>query len=415
MVLNYIWISFFIIAFLVALLKTFLGDLEIFSLVVNSIFERAELGFKLSLGLTGIMALWLGIMRIGEKGGAINILSKIFAPLFNRLFPEIPSSSNAHGSIIMNISANMLGLDNAATPLGLKAMNELQKHNPEKEKASNAQILFLVLNTSGLTLIPTSIIALRATAMAENSITGNPTDIFIPILIATYCSTLAGLIFVSIIQRINLFHKTILAYLLTATGLIGGLVWYLASHKEHIEIISNVLSGALIFGFIIGFILLGLKNKINIYEEFVEGAKDGFKVAIKIIPYLIAMLCAIGAFTTSGAMEFIISGIEGFFNLFISDTRFVEGLPTAIMKPLSGAGARGMMVESWGENASQINSFVGRLTSTLQGSTETTFYVLAVYFGSVGIKNTRYAIVAGLFADFIGIIAAILVCYLFFG
>ena len=415
MVLNYIWISFFIVAFLVALLKTFLGDLEIFSLVVNSIFERAELGFKLSLGLTGIMALWLGIMRIGEKGGAINILSKIFAPLFNRLFPEIPSSSNAHGSIIMNISANMLGLDNAATPLGLKAMNELQKHNPEKEKASNAQILFLVLNTSGLTLIPTSIIALRATAMAENSITGNPTDIFIPILIATYCSTLAGLIFVSIIQRINLFHKTILAYLLTATGLIGGLVWYLASHKEHIEIISNVLSGALIFGFIIGFILLGLKNKINIYEEFVEGAKDGFKVAIKIIPYLIAMLCAIGAFTTSGAMEFIINGIEGFFNLFISDTRFVEGLPTAIMKPLSGAGARGMMVESWGENASQINSFVGRLTSTLQGSTETTFYVLAVYFGSVGIKNTRYAIVAGLFADFIGIIAAILVCYLFFG
>tara|TARA_Y100000813_G_scaffold63596_1_gene44778 strand:+ start:1 stop:1179 length:1179 start_codon:yes stop_codon:yes gene_type:complete len=392
-----------------------MGDLEIFSLVVNSIFERAELGFKLSLGLTGVMALWLGIMRIGEKGGAINILSKIFAPLFNRLFPEIPSSSNAHGSIIMNISANMLGLDNAATPLGLKAMNELQKHNPEKEKASNAQILFLVLNTSGLTLIPTSIIALRATAMAENSITGNPTDIFIPILIATYCSTLAGLIFVSIIQRINLFHKTILAYLLTATGLIGGLVWYLASHKEHIEIISNVLSGALIFGFIIGFILLGLKNKINIYEEFVEGAKDGFKVAIKIIPYLIAMLCAIGAFTTSGAMEFIINGIEGFFNLFISDTRFVEGLPTAIMKPLSGAGARGMMVESWGENASQINSFVGRLTSTLQGSTETTFYVLAVYFGSVGIKNTRYAIVAGLFADFIGIIAAILVCYLFFG
>ena len=415
MVLNYIWISFFIVAFLVALLKTFMGDYEIFSLVVNSIFERAELGFKLSLGLTGIMALWLGIMRIGEKGGAINILSKIFAPLFNKLFPEIPSSSNAHGSIIMNISANMLGLDNAATPLGLKAMNELQKHNPEKEKASNAQILFLVLNTSGLTLIPTSIIALRATAMAENNITGNPTDIFIPILIATYCSTLAGLIFVSIIQRINLFHKTILAYLLTATGLIGGMVWYLASHKEHIEIISNVLSGALIFGFIIGFILLGLKNKINIYEEFVEGAKDGFKVAIKIIPYLIAMLCAIGAFTTSGAMEFIINGIEGFFNLFISDTRFVEGLPTAIMKPLSGAGARGMMVESWGENASQINSFVGRLTSTLQGSTETTFYVLAVYFGSVGIKNTRYAIVAGLFADFIGIIAAILVCYLFFG
>ena len=415
MVLNYIWIGFFIIAFLVALAKTMMGDLDIFSLVVNSIFERAELGFKLSIGLTGIMALWLGIMRIGEKGGAIHVLSKIFAPLFRKLFPEIPSSSNAHGSIIMNISANMLGLDNAATPLGLKAMNELQKHNPEKEKASNAQILFLVLNTSGLTLIPTSIIALRATAMAENSIIGNPTDIFIPILIATYCSTLAGLIFVSIIQKINLFQKTVLAYLLSATGLIGGLVWYLASHKEHIEVISDVFSGALIFGFIISFILLGIKNKINIYEEFIEGAKDGFNVAIKIIPYLIAMLCAIGAFTTSGAMLFIIEGIESFFSLFLSDTRFVEALPTAIMKPLSGGGARGMMVESWGQNASEINSFVGRLTSTLQGSTETTFYVLAVYFGSVGIKNTRYAIVAGLFADLIGVIAAILIAYVFWG
>ena len=415
MVLNYIWIGFFIIAFLVALAKTLMGDLDIFSLVVNSIFERAELGFKLSIGLTGIMALWLGIMRIGEKGGAIHVLSKIFAPLFRKLFPEIPSSSNAHGSIIMNISANMLGLDNAATPLGLKAMNELQKHNPEKEKASNAQILFLVLNTSGLTLIPTSIIALRATAMAENSIIGNPTDIFIPILIATYCSTLAGLIFVSIIQKINLFQKTVLAYLLSATGLIGGLVWYLASHKEHIEVISDVFSGALIFGFIISFILLGIKNKINIYEEFIEGAKDGFNVAIKIIPYLIAMLCAIGAFTTSGAMLFIIEGIESFFSLFLSDTRFVEALPTAIMKPLSGGGARGMMVESWGQNASEINSFVGRLTSTLQGSTETTFYVLAVYFGSVGIKNTRYAIVAGLFADLIGVIAAILIAYVFWG
>ena len=415
MVLNYIWISFFIIAFLVALAKTFMGNLEIFSLVVNSIFERAELGFKLSLGLTGIMALWLGIMRIGEKGGAINILSKAFAPLFNKLFPEIPKDSKAHGSIIMNISANMLGLDNAATPLGLKAMAELQKHNKEKERASNAQILFLVLNTSGLTLIPTSIIALRATAMADNDIIGNPTDIFIPILIATYCSTLAGLIFVSIIQKINLFQKTVLTYLGSATAIIGGLVWYLAMHKQHIEVISSIVSGAFIFGFIISFILLGLKNKINIYEEFVEGAKDGFNVAVKIIPYLIAMLCAIGAFTTSGAMQFIIGGIDSFFSLFLSDTRFVEALPTAIMKPLSGGGARGMMVESWGENAININSFVGKLTSTLQGSTETTFYVLAVYFGSVGIKNTRYAIVAGLFADLIGVIAAIVIAYLFWG
>lgn len=415
MVLNYIWISFFIIAFFVALFKTFQGDYDIFSLVVNSIFERAELGFKLSLGLTGIMALWLGIMRIGEKGGAINILSRIFAPLFNKLFPEIPKDSKAHGSIIMNISANMLGLDNAATPLGLKAMGELQKHNKDKTKASNAQILFLVLNTSGLTLIPTSIIALRATAMAENNIIGNPTDIFIPILIATYCSTLAGLIFVSIIQKINLFQKEVLAYLGTATALIVGLIWYLAVHKEQIEIISSIVSGAFIFGFIISFILLGLRSKINIYDEFIEGAKDGFTIAVKIIPYLIAMLCAIGAFTTSGAMLFIINGIESFFSLFLTDTRFVDALPTAIMKPLSGGGARGMMVESWGQNASQINSFVGKLTSTLQGSTETTFYVLAVYFGSVGIKNTRYAIVAGLFADLVGVIAAIAVAYLFWG
>jgi spore maturation protein SpmA/spore maturation protein SpmB len=414
-VLNYIWISFFIIAFFVALFKTFQGDYDIFSLVVNSIFERAELGFKLSLGLTGIMALWLGIMRIGEKGGAINILSRIFAPLFNKLFPEIPKDSKAHGSIIMNISANMLGLDNAATPLGLKAMGELQKHNKDKTKASNAQILFLVLNTSGLTLIPTSIIALRATAMAENNIIGNPTDIFIPILIATYCSTLAGLIFVSIIQKINLFQKEVLAYLGTATALIVGLIWYLAVHKDQIEIISSIVSGAFIFGFIISFILLGLRKKINIYDEFIEGAKDGFTIAVKIIPYLIAMLCAIGAFTTSGAMLFIINGIESFFSLFLTDTRFVDALPTAIMKPLSGGGARGMMVESWGHNASQINSFVGKLTSTLQGSTETTFYVLAVYFGSVGIKNTRYAIVAGLFADLVGVIAAIAVAYMFWG
>tara|TARA_B100001287_G_scaffold110247_1_gene92979 strand:+ start:4835 stop:6082 length:1248 start_codon:yes stop_codon:yes gene_type:complete len=415
MVLNYIWVGFFIVAFLVAIFKTISGDYEVFSLIVNSIFDRAELGFKLSLGLTGIMALWLGIMRIGEKGGAIKILSKAFAPLFNKLFPEIPKNSPAHGSIIMNISANMLGLDNAATPLGLKAMDELQKHNEKKDRASNSQILFLVLNTSGLTLIPTSIIALRATAMTENNIIGNPTDIFIPILIATYCSTLAGLIFVALVQKINLFQKIVLAYLGSATLLITSLIWYLYYNREHIELVSSVVSGFFIFGFIISFIILGLKSKINIYSEFIEGAKDGFKVAVKIIPYLIAMLCAIGAFTTSGAMEFIIGGIESLFSLFISDTRFVDALPTAIMKPLSGAGARGMMIESWGQNASQINSFVGRLTSTLQGSTETTFYVLAVYFGSVGIKHTRYAVVAGLFADLIGVISAVVITYVLWG
>ena len=415
MTLNYIWVGFFIVAFIVGIFKTLSGNPEIFSLIVNSIFERAELGFKLSLGLTGIMALWLGIMRIGEKGGAINILSNLFAPLFAKLFPEIPTNSKAHGAIIMNISANMLGLDNAATPLGLKAMKELQKENPDKNKASNAQILFLVLNTSGLTLIPTSIIALRATAMAENNITGNPADVFLPILIATYCSTIAGLIFVSILQKINLFQKTILAYLGSATMAIGLLIWYLFNHKNQIEIISSVASGSIIFSFIISFILLGLRKKINIYEEFIQGAKEGFNVSIKIIPYLIAMLCAIGAFTTSGAMEFIIEAIGSFFGLFLENTQFVEALPTAIMKPLSGGGARGMMVESWGQNASQINSFVGKLTSTLQGSTETTFYVLAVYFGSVGIRNTRYAVVAGLFADFVGIISAIAIAYVFWG
>lgn len=413
MTLNYIWIGFFIVAFIVALIKTIYGDPEIFTVIVNSIFERAELGFKLSLGLTGIMALWLGIMKIGEKGGAVNLLSKLFAPLFQKLFPEIPKNSKAHGAIIMNISANILGLDNAATPLGLKAMDELQKENPNKKEASNAQILFLVLNTSGLTLIPTSIIALRASAMAENNISGNPTDVFLPILIATFCSTIAGLIIVSIIQKINLFQKTIMAYLGTGLLLIAGLVYYLITHKDQIEIISSVLSGAIIFSFIIGFISLGIKNKINIYEEFIEGAKEGFNVAVRIIPYLIAMLCAVGAFTTSGAMEYLTNGISAFFSLFLSDTQFVNALPTAIMKPLSGGGARGMMVESWGQNASQINSFVGRLTSTFQGSTETTFYVIAVYFGSVGIKKTRYAILAGLFADLVGIIAAIIIAYIF--
>ena len=415
MTLNYIWIGFFIVAFIIAIFKTFTGNPEIFSLIVNSIFERAELGFRLSIGLTGIMALWLGIMRIGEKGGAIDLLSKAFSPLFHKLFPEVQKNSKAHGAIIMNISANMLGLDNAATPLGLKAMAELQKENTNKDRASNAQILFLVLNTSGLTLIPTSIIALRASAMAENNISGNPTDVFLPILIATFCSTIAGLILVAIIQKINLFQKTIIAYLGTAILFIGSLVYYLMNHKSQIEIISSVASGAIIFSFIIGFISLGLRKKINIYEEFVEGAKEGFTVAIRIIPYLIAMLCAVGAFTASGAMSYVTYSIGQLFSLFLDNIQFVEALPTAIMKPLSGGGARGLMVESWGENASQINSFVGRLTSTFQGSTETTFYVIAVYFGSVGIKNTRYAVLAGLFADVVGIIAAIILAYIFWG
>jgi len=411
MALNYIWVGFFLIAFIVGLFKLiFLGDVEIFSVMMKALFDRAKLGFELSIGLTGILALWMGIMKIGEKGGMIKILARMVSPLFTRLFPEIPKDHPAIGSMMMNFSANMLGLDNAATPLGLKAMKDLQELNPKKDTASNAQIMFLVLNTSGLTLIPVSILALRAMKGSAN-----PTDVFLPILIATFISSMVGLIYTAIVQKINLFNKVVMMYLIGMTLVIGGIagyVWYLKD-PEKISIFTNLLSNILLFSIIIVFIVVGVLKKINIYDAFIEGAKDGFQVAVTIIPYLVAMLAAIGVFTASGAMDYVLDFFRYIFSHIGMDTRFVDGLPTAFMKPLTGGGARAAMVESWVEHG--VDSFVGHLTSILQGSTETTFYVLAVYFGSVGIKNTRYAAMAGIVADVAGIIAAILVTYLFFG
>lgn len=430
MVLNYIWIGFFIVAFIVAIIKlcysyyqegnaevlgiapeTIEANRNVFGDIVNSIFERAELGFEISIGLTGILALWLGIMKVGEKGGAIKALSWLVSPLFTSIFPSLPKRHPAGGSIVMNFCANMLGLDNAATPLGLKAMDQLQELNPKKDTASNEQIMFLVLNTSGLTLIPVSILALRTSAGS-----GDPTSVFLPILIATYCSTITGLITVAIIQKINLFKKVVLAYIGGATLFMGLLIWYLGGlEPEDLSQFSKIASGTVIFSIIIGFLALAIHKKVNVYEAFIEGAKEGFTVAIKIVPYLIAMLVGIGAFTASGAMGWLIDGLAWVVALVGFDTAFVDSLPTAIMKPLSGGGARAMMVESWGDGAAQVDSFTGKLTSVLQGSTETTFYVLAVYFGSVGIKKTRYAVKAGLLADLAGIIAAICIGYMFFG
>ncbi|MCC7520294.1 MAG: hypothetical protein IT220_01545 [Flavobacteriaceae bacterium] len=412
MTLNYIWIAFFLIAFVVALFKlVFLGDLEVFKRIVDAIFDRATLGFELSLGLAGVLTLWMGIMKIGEKGGLINVLSRWLSPFFTKLFPEIPENHPSIGSMMMNFSANMLGLDNAATPLGLKAMEELQTLNPKPDTASNAQIMFLVLNASSLTLIPVSILALRATAGSAD-----PTDIFIPILIATFFSTLTGLIITATFQKINLFDKIILKYLGGATLLVVGLIFYIKSlSPENVRIFTNLLTNILLFGIIITFIVVAMFKKVNIYDAFIEGAKGGFNVSITIIPYLVAMLVAIGVFTASGAMELLMDGIKYIFSQLFSDTRFVDGLPTALMKPLSGGGARGLMVESWGAGGKMVDSFVGHLTSIIQGSTETTFYVIAVYFGSVNIKKTRYAAVAGLLADLAGVIAAILVTYMFFG
>ena len=412
MALNYIWVGFFIVAFIVVLFKLiFLGDTEVFTKIMEAVFSRAELGFKLSLGLTGALALWMGILKIGEKGGLIRIISRLLSPLFTKLFPELPKDHPAIGTMILNLSANMLGLDNSATPIGLKAMKELQSVNPTKDTASNAQIMFLVLNTSGMTLIPVSILALRAAAGSVN-----PTDVFIPILIATFVSTMVGLIVTSLIQKINLFQSTILLYLGGGTLFMVGLVFYLNTlNPEQMQLFSKLLTSVLLFSIIITFISVALFKRINVYDAFIEGAKDGFNVAVMIIPFLIAMLVGVGVFTASGAMELIIDGLRSFFAMLGTDTRFVEGLPTAFMKPLSGGGARGLMVESWGENSSLVDSFVGRLTSIFQGSTETTFYVLAVYFGSVKIKNIRYAAVAGLVADLAGIIAAIFIAYFFFG
>ncbi|MFA8437144.1 MAG: nucleoside recognition domain-containing protein [Marinifilaceae bacterium] len=409
MALNYLFIFFILIAFFVGLIKLiFWGDMEVFPAMINSTFDMAKTGFDISLGLTGVLTLWLGIMKIGENGGIIKVFSRLIGPFFHKLFPELPKDHPAHGSIMMNLAANMLGLDNAATPLGLKAMKEMQASNPVKEQASNAQIMFLVLNTSGLTLIPISIMVYRTQLGAVN-----PSDIFIPILLATYFSTIAGLISVAVVQKIKLWDRVILAYLGGLTAVIVGLIAYFSSlEKEQITQISTVASNVFLFGIIVAFILLAVRKKVNVYESFIDGAKEGFAIAVKIIPYLVAILVAIGVFRASGAMDLFIESIQRLVVAMGINSDFIPALPTALMKPLSGSGARGMMVDAM--NQYGADSFVGRLASTLQGATDTTFYIIAVYFGAVGIKNTRYAVTCGLIADFAGIIAAIFIAYLFF-
>lgn len=410
MVLNYIWIAFFVVAFIVALVRLIVfQDYEVFPELVNSTFDYARIGFETSLGLTGVLTLWLGFMKIAEKGGMVSLMSKAIGPLFSRLFPSLPKNHPAYGSMMMNFAANMLGLDNAATPMGLKAMDEMQSVNPQKDRASDAQIMFLVLNTSGLTIIPISIMVYRAQLGAAN-----PADIFLPIMLATFFSTMAGLFSVAIVQRIKLHDPVVLAYLGGASALVGALLWGLSRlDGDQLRTVSLLTANLMLFAFIIVFIVRALIKKINVYEAFIEGGKEGFGVAIKIIPYLIAILVGIGVFRASGAMDFLIDGIAWVIAQLGIDTRFVDALPTALMKPLSGSGARGMMIDTM--NAFGADSFAGRLACIMQGSTETTFYVLALYFGSVGIKNTRYALPCGLLADLAGIIAAILIGYMFFG
>jgi spore maturation protein SpmA len=410
MVLNYIWVAFFLIALVVGLARLiFYGDTAIFTNIVNSTFEMSKTGFEIALGLTGVLTLWMGLMKIGEQGGAISILARAARPFFQRLFPEVPREHPAHGSIIMNFAANILGLDNAATPLGLKAMQELQELNPQKDTATNAQIMFLVLNTSGLTVIPISIMVYRAQAGAVN-----PSDVFLPILLATFINSLAGLIIVALVQRLRLFDRVVMAYLLGLTLLIAATIWYLIGlPQEQVQAISNLVANLILFGVISSFIILGVVRRINVYEAFIEGAKEGFSVAIRIIPYLVAVLVAIGVLRASGALDYMTAGLGNVFAAMGLDTRFVPAMPTALMKPLSGSGARGMMVDAM--TTYGADSFVGRLASTLQGTSDTTFYILALYFGSVGIRKTRHAVACGLAADLVGIIAAIFVAYMFWG
>ena len=410
MALNYIWIAFFIIGFIVALGQLiFAGNTQIFNDLVNSVFSNAKTGFEISLGLTGALTLWMGLLRVGEKGGVVAILGKAIGPLFQKLFPELPKGHPAYGSIMLNLAANMLGLDNAATPVGLKAMKEMQDANPNKESASNAQIMFLVLNAAGLTIIPVTVIVYRMQLGAAN-----PADIFIPILISTFCALMTGLVSVALIQRINLFDKVIIAYLGGFTVIIAGIIFYFNSlPKEQVSNISTLAANFILITIIVVFIVLAFIKKVNVYDAFVEGAKEGFNIAIRIIPFLVAILVAIGIFRASGAMDFIIAGITLFFSWLGVDTRFTGALPVAFMKPLSGSGARGLMIDAMTTHGP--DSFIGRLACTMQGTTDTTFYIIAVYFGSVGIKNTRYSIGCGLLADLVGFTAAILVAYLFFG
>jgi spore maturation protein SpmA len=410
MVLNYIWAGFFIVAFVVALIQFFIfGDTLIFAKVVDSTFDMSQFAvMDIALPLVGVMTLWLGLMNIGEKAGCVRFLSKIIGPFFTQLFPEVPKNHPVHGQLLMNFSANMLGLDNAATPLGLKAMNSLQELNPNKDTASNAQIMFLALNTSGLTLIPIAI-------MAQRSILGaaNPTDIFIPLLIATYCSTLIAILYVGIKQKLRLLNKIFISWIGGITVAIGALVWYVSTlSREEMMTFSSVFSNGLLLLIIIAFIGGALYKKVNVFEAFIDGAKEGFTTCIKIIPYMVGMLVGIAVFRASGAMDLLIMGIEKIVSIFTDETEFIGALPTAFMKPLSGSGAKAMMVEAM--KTYGVDSFVGRLSCIFQGAADTTFYIIALYFGSVGIKKTRYAVSAGLIADFGGVIAAILIGYLFF-
>lgn len=409
MVLNYIWIAFFLIAFVIATVRlVFMGDTEVFPAIMNSTFDTSKAAFKISLGLTGVLSLWLGIMKIGEKGGIINVVARVLSPVFTRLFPDIPKGHPVTGSIFMNVAANMLGLDNAATPLGLKAMEQLQELNPKKDTATNPMIMFLVLNTSGLTLIPVSIMVYRAQMGAAQ-----PTDIFVPILLATFFSTLAGIIFTSLYQRINLINRTMLLTLGGMSAVVAAIIWGFAQmDKAQMNVVSNSVANILLMLIIVMFILAGMRKKVNVYDAFIEGAKDGFTTAVRIIPYLVAILVGIGVFRASGAMDMLVDGIKWTVASLGGNTDFVGALPTALMKPLSGSGARGMMVDAM--TTYGADSFVGRLSCIFQGSTDTTFYILAVYFGSVGVRYTRHAVACGLLADLAGVIAAIAICYMFF-
>ena len=409
MVLNYIWIAFFLIAFVIATVRlVFMGDTEVFPAIMNSTFDTSKAAFKISLGLTGVLSLWLGIMKIGEKGGVINVVARVLSPVVTRLFPDIPKGHPVTGSIFMNVAANMLGLDNAATPLGLKAMEQLQELNPKKDTATNPMIMFLVLNTSGLTLIPVSIMVYRAQMGAAQ-----PTDIFVPILLATFFSTLAGIIFTSLYQRINLINRTMLLTLGGMSAVVAAIIWGFAQmDKAQMNVVSNSVANILLMLIIVMFILAGMRKKVNVYDAFIEGAKDGFTTAVRIIPYLVAILVGIGVFRASGAMDMLVDGIKWTVAALGGNTDFVGALPTALMKPLSGSGARGMMVDAM--TTYGADSFVGRLSCIFQGSTDTTFYILAVYFGSVGVRYTRHAVACGLLADLAGVIAAIAICYMFF-
>ena len=410
MVLNYIWVAFFVTAFVIALFRlVFMGDVEVFPAMMNSTFETSKTAFEISLGLTGVLSLWLGIMRVGEKGGVINMLSRLLSPVFVRLFPDIPKGHPVTGSIFMNLSANMLGLDNAATPLGLKAMEQLQQLNGKKDTATNPMIMFLVLNTSGLTLIPVSIMVYRAQLGAAQ-----PTDVFVPLLLATFFSTLAGIVATSLYQRINLLNRTMLLTLGAMCLIVSGIIWGFGRlDKDAMNIVSTSVANILLMCIIVGFIVAGVRKKVNVYDAFVEGAKDGFSTAVRIIPYLVAILVAIGVFRASGAMDMLIEGVRRGVEACGGNSDFVAALPTALMKPLSGSGARGMMGDAM--TTYGADSFVGRLSCIFQGSTDTTFYILAVYFGSVGIRNTRHAVACGLIADLAGVVAAVLIAYMFFG